>query len=160
MVVARVGSWRFVLGCGNGEILVCKHEKGRQLTKMYQTGPCDSHSAIVTHLSVCGRRLASSSIDKTAAVWDVETASKLAVLSGHTDWVLCVDISDSVVVTGSRRAPFVRVYCIGSGYSCISSFSAAGWVHNNAARSLYIIDRDHLLSASDDNRSGTPASKD
>lgn len=147
-VIARLGSRQFLLGCGSGKILICQHEDGRLLTTVFKLGSISAHTGMITDLSVSGGRFASSSIDKTARVWDTETGYELATLNGHSDPVLCCDMSDNVIVTGSSGTPFVRVYSIAGGYSCINTFGALSWVHQDAVTALRVLDRDHVLSTS------------
>jgi WD40 repeat protein len=63
-----------------------------------------------------GDRLATASHDKTAAVWDFASGSRLLLLNNHTDRVWCIAFSrdDSHIVTGSDDG-MARVFDANSG---------------------------------------------
>ena len=50
-----------------------------------------------------GRRLVSTSADKTARLWDLESGAELAVLTGHVDKVMWAEFSNDgqMIVTAS-----------------------------------------------------------
>ena len=53
--------------------------------------------------SSCSNYLCSASDDKTVKIWDVATGARLRTLSGHTDYVFCVNFNTqgNLIVSGS-----------------------------------------------------------
>lgn len=148
--LAAVGCRTFAVGYYSGDIVFLKYEGGLELKEVAHTSDADRHKGPVNEVVACGTRLASASDDRTAAVWDVETGERVAVLCGHGAEVNSVDMNETMVVTGSPSGgPCVRVFSVARGYSCIShiSTSAVVWVHMKQVSSVRILDRDHVLSA-------------
>lgn len=148
--IATVDGQRFAVGCCSGDIIVCKHDMGTNLAEIARVAAVDKHDDWILDFSVYGKRLASTSYDTTVAVWDVESCERLALLQGDGNWADCVEMSESLLVTGSRRAPHIRVYSVADGYSCITKAGAVDWVHSGSVTSVKILDSDHIMSASKD----------
>jgi WD40 repeat protein len=66
-------------------------EKGRPKPLLTFRGHSDSVHCV--RYSPDGKRLATASGDKTAALWDAATGRRLLTLRGHTSWVACVSFS-------------------------------------------------------------------
>lgn len=141
---------RVAVGCESGDIIFCKQAERGRLEETARVAADDKHSCKITACSACGERLASASSDGMVAVWDLETQARLAELGGHNGAVTCVDMSDSIVVTGCVQAPHVRVFCAANNYSCVSTIGAVDWVHDSWVHSVHILDSDRIMSVSSD----------
>jgi WD40 repeat protein len=144
IALAALDDWQFVAGTDCGDVMFYKHDRGRGV----EEAACvvDEHSDGISDFALCGGRLATASSDQTATVWSVDSRERVATLSGHTDWVVSVDMNDQLVVTASNDKT-VRVYNAERGYSCTA---VVGWFHTDWVNSVAIIGDDHILSASHD----------
>ncbi|KAK1865697.1 hypothetical protein I4F81_008223 [Pyropia yezoensis] len=90
---------RVVSGSGDKTLRVWDVKEGKQLAVL------EGHADDVTCVCVVDvpgaaggggtvQRVVSGSHDKTLRVWDVEEGKQLAVLEGHTGWVMCVCVVD------------------------------------------------------------------
>lgn len=158
--MAAVDIQRFAAGCHNGDIVICEHDNGARLMQLARVvlaeNPIFGHSQAPGDLSRCAGRLASASGD-TISLWDISTRGavlKLAEIDVESenpgDYVVCLDVTDTLVAVGCCNAPHVRVYSVPQGYSCISSGGAVNWIHNREVTSILILDSDHVLTASED----------
>jgi WD40 repeat protein len=89
---------RYVATAGVGNAAYIWDRAGQRL----HTLPHNAYCRDVV-FSRSGRYALTSSSDKTARVWDVQTGRELSVLD-HPDWVMCAEFSDDErqVVTGGR----------------------------------------------------------
>jgi WD40 repeat protein len=140
--VAALDGRRFV-AAANTDLVVFEHRGGRGVTEVCRVP--SAHAHCIWDLSVCGARLASASWDKTAAVWDGRSLERIAVLEGHTDFVLGVAMDRRRVVTCSRDCA-VSVYDAETFARVrIVYYWHVGWV-----LSVALVSCDHLLSSSYD----------
>jgi hypothetical protein len=142
--LAAVDGWRFVASTRGGDVLYYTHRGGRGVREA--TRFAGGHSDLVVDFAVFGGRLATASIDGTAAVWAVSSRHRLARLSGHKYSVRSVDMNDRLVATASIDRT-VRVYDAAGDYSCTAVLD---WLHTNCVNSLALIGHDHILSTSSD----------
>jgi hypothetical protein len=144
--LATIDSERFAAGTSDGCILVFKHHHGKDVAEIVRIE--NAHDGYIRDISVCGDRLASASEDRTAAVWDVTSRERFAVLRGHNGALLSVDMNQNMVVTSAEGDDSeVRVYNVEGGYTCTAVFD---WIHSSEVKSAVIIGNDHLMTASID----------
>jgi WD40 repeat protein len=147
--LAALGASRLIAGASS-DVLLLTHRGGRDVTMSQRVTHAHSGSvsdvavcAQTARLATCGRCTAGS--DATAAVWDAESLSQLAVLRGHACPVLGVALSARWVVTCASDGA-LRLYSART-FACARVLSA---VHSDSAWSVSLVGGDHVLSASYD----------
>jgi WD40 repeat protein len=145
IALAALDGGRFVAGTTAGDVVFYTHHGGRGVEEVARVA--GAHNSWVVDFSVCDGRMATASLDKTAAVWSVDSRERLATLRGHTSTVWSVDVNDRLVATASLYKT-VRVYNAERDYSCTAVLD---WLHTSYVNSVAIIGDDHILSASFDN---------
>jgi WD40 repeat protein len=140
--VAALGAGRFVASVGRS-LLLFGHRDGRGVTQARQIP--SAHASVIWDIAACGGRFATASADATAAVWDVATLERMAVLDGHSIVVTNVAMNGRWIVTGSCD-DMIRMYD-GRTFQCVRVLST---VHTGWVRSVTIVDSDHVLSGSFD----------
>ena len=108
------------------------------------------HQAAVTSVAVSpdGRRIVSGSLDKTVAVWDLETGTQIHRLTGHQDavWSVAVSPDGRRIVSGSQDNT-VAVWDLESG-APIHRLTG----HQDAVKSVAVSpDGRRIVSGSEDN---------
>jgi WD40 repeat protein len=99
MALSALVGGRFVAGTRSGDVVVYTHQVGRGVGAVARIAGV--HGNEVFDFDICGKRLATASSDKTAAVWGVNSRKRLATLRGHTKFVISVDMNDRLVITAS-----------------------------------------------------------
>lgn len=165
--LAAITSRQFAAGNGSGEIVVYDHEQGKGLEKASKLHraegilPHVDHAegiAPVTHMAVCGERLASLDYLGLVTIWYLQTRRSVAVIKDvgkpfplvSDICVSLVAMSDNVVVFAAKDAPYLRVYSVANNYKNIGGNCASDWVHDRDARSVRILGSGYVMSTSDD----------
>lgn len=97
--------------------------------------------------SADGSFLATASDDRTLRLWDVATGSHVKTLSGHTNYVFCVDFnSQSDMLASGSFDETIRIWDVKSG-KCLKVLPA----HSDAVTAVsFNLDRSTIVSSSFD----------
>jgi WD40 repeat protein len=140
--VTALNDRRFVLGVGSSIVLV-SHNYGREVAVVGEV--TDAHDDWITSFGMRDERFGTSSCDQTAALWDVNTLERLAVLRGHESDVMCIALGSLYITTGSADNS-IRVFDAVS-FQLIRLINRA---HGDWVKSLLFVDDNHIISGGRD----------
>ena len=130
----------FLVGTATGHLGSFGHRAGRALQEVAVVH--DAHDGVITALVAKNGLVVSTSNDRTAKVWDMESLKPLSTLNhGHS--VLAVDVDSHFIVTGCTEGE-IRVYRNGEDYALEKIMR--GLHGNGAVRSVTLLPDNVLMS--------------
>lgn len=143
--VDKLSDTRILVGLYSGELEAFDLNKAKHASSVHRFA---AHHAGIAMFFVWKNRFATCSLDTSAKVWDAYSFECLATLRGHSDYVRCVSMCDSFIVTGSYDKT-VRVYN-SQTFELIRIIPA----HEKFIRGVYFVGPEQcFLTCSDDGKS-------
>jgi WD40 repeat protein len=105
--LARLRADRFMVGTDR-RLLCFSHRDGREVAKVHEQG--GEYTKLIASIGVLDTRVVTASLCMfNAVVWSADTFEQMAVLQGHTSYLVSVAMSEGYIVTGDARGR-MRVY--------------------------------------------------
>lgn len=142
--MAAIESGRILVAGDHGDLVFFSNGEGYELSEIHRQR---AHRAIINDVVSHNGKILTASQDKTAAVWDLATKSRVAELSGHTETLRCAAMDDRWIVTGGDDKS-IRLYDAIT-FSLMGVFN----IHTGSVRNLTLLhgrSETFVLSASHD----------
>ncbi|WP_437477905.1 AAA family ATPase [Sorangium sp. So ce1014] len=145
-------SERIVSASSDATLKVWDVASGRLLSALGDSpraGTPQRHRDKVTGCAISpdGKRIVSSSYDKTLRVWDIASGQLLSIIEGHGDWVMACAISpDGQRVVSASSDTTLKLWDLASGKLLSTLMGHGDWVNSCAISP----DGERIVSASED----------
>lgn len=147
--IAVLDGARFVVGTASGDLILFGHVAGEHVVILQSLK--GSHDKLIRSISICGARMVTCSLDRTAKVWDTESWKEIGVLRGHEgDWLgVATDGKHIVTTTGYEENLALNAIYVWDAHT-LTLLRVFGVKHGNKIISVALLGRTHVLTASVD----------